>query len=164
MGYWGKHPLAGDSPQDEICNVISILFPEEEYQELDNLNISLFRERFIEKVPDFIERLEEMEIYCTFILPFLVAECEMRIEDIEFSQKLKSCIIDEEEEMEGGIYVENGSEYPKKENDWNGLQSPFDYARKLYDMWDDLMLGKVSFDEIPKEGIDCLAESFYEEN
>lgn len=103
---------------------------------------------------------------CSFILPFKIVELEMTIKDKSLSQKIKEMIKD------GGAYQraydipEKSSEnYPKKENNWNNLETPFDYARKLYDLWDDIMLGKLPFDIIENDqGLFASVEEAYNGN
>jgi hypothetical protein len=34
---------------------------------------------------------------------------------------------------------------PSQKNNWNGPQTPYDHARKLYDLWNGLMDGNIPF-------------------
>jgi hypothetical protein len=71
------------------------------------------------------------------------------------SEKIKNRIGDGGAKLRGYHVFQNTSEhYPKKENEWNHLESPFDYAVKLSDLWDDLMKSTFPFSEV--EQVDGL--------
>lgn len=103
---------------------------------------------------------------CSFIVPFLVAEHEIKITNQVLSRKLKNMIGD------GGAWQReyeiptkaNGS-YPTIYNNWNGLQTPYDYAKKLYDLWDGLMEGTIPFSSIEEDkGLGASIKKMFDEN
>jgi hypothetical protein len=79
----------------------------------------------------------------TFVIPFLVADQQIRITDPELSQKVKEMIGD------GGA-VKRG--YGKELT--GTFDSPADYAEELRNMWDDLMSGDAPFEGLGRsEGL-----------
>ena len=157
MGYWSKHPMGGDLPLDFKDKIEYELFSKEE------LDAELYydKEEFKLRLTEKLKQIKDMDFTGgsttypedgSFVLPFLIVEYEIRIENQILSQQIKRMIKD------GGakgrdypIPLKGMPGYPTQVNGYNELQSPFDYAIKLYDMWDDLMTGKRSFDEMDED-------------
>jgi hypothetical protein len=89
---------------------------------------------------------------CSFVLPFTLIEHEIGVKDKALSDKVKSMIGDGGAYERGYDVPKNTDEnYPDKENNWNDLESPFDFAVKLYDLWDGMMEGSVTFDVLEND-------------
>lgn len=141
MGYWDSHPMAGDLPMDAEYDLDGLLFTTEEIKKELQYDQIEFERRFRLK----LEEASEVKFYQkqNYVLPFKMVEYEIRTNDSVLSQKIKDMIGD------GGAVCRN---YPidvesNKENGYNNFESPYDYARHLYDIWDDLMSGKIDFDQ-----------------
>lgn len=124
-----------------------------------------------EKVEPFYPQIAE-NMYrsitedCSFVLPFKVIEHEVKIEDKKLSKTIKDMIKD------GGAYErgydipkETEENYPTESNNWNNLESPFDYARKLHDLWEPIMDGEIPFKSMEEDiGLFGTIIEAYEEN
>jgi len=162
MGYWSQHPLGGDDPQDQIANFIGVLFPD--IDDVDELTLNTVQKFILEKIGEISEKPMAFNIYDEYILPFLIAEFKIQIKDKGLSEKIKEMIEDAGSYKFGDEVPQNGDDdFPSKENNWNELSSSFDYGRKLYDLWDQLMNGSISFEQYPSEGIDSFNEEFFGE-
>jgi len=179
MGYWSVHPMGGDAPSDYRYKIVDALFAEEE-QEYDlhwNKEVYKIRlEAHLAEVADLVymqnaihfdftdvSRTKEGFDFenvlqtpyvenCSFVVPYEVIAYQIRISDKQLSAKIKEMIGD------GGaanrqyqIPKESDHDFPTRENKWNGLQTPFDHARMLHDLWDDIMLGNLSFDAVKED-------------
>ena len=190
MGYWGIHPMAGDTPSDVKYLVDDLLFTENEQEQDLTYDQHLYKQRLAEKLneattldftregvkfhfsrvettPDgvLLHDYEETRFLedNSFVLPFLVMEHEIQISDPTLSQKVKSMLRD------GGAFARDypipkieEKLYPSVENNWNDLQSPFDYARKAHDLWDMIMDGTLPFTAMEHaEGLFDVIQHYY---
>lgn len=160
MGYWSKHPMGGDTPMDAQGHMDWILFPEDEYgeEELD-FDEDLYKKVLIEKIEDLLQAVEDEEDdehyllhIAPFVIPFTIHEQEIQIKDEIISKKIKA-LIQDGGASERGYDIPSPTEenYPTIHNNWNALQTPFDYARKLHDLWDGLMDGSIPFKELEQD-------------
>ena len=170
MGYWGKHPMEGDDPSDTayvIDAIVGELEPTEEMNELqDKFNAAIMKgdkdlaktieetfnkeaemvvkqytEHFISKLPQLADRFEDHDIKNKFVLPFTIVQCQIRVEDPTISERIKAMIGD------GGA-ADRGYDTAGISDDYNGFESPEDYANQLRNTWDKLMTGEIHFDSI----------------
>lgn len=190
MGYWGIHPMAGDTPSDVKYLVDELLFTENEQNQDLTYDQNLYKQRLTEKLNEatnldytregvkfhfsrventpegvLLHDYEETRFLedSSFVLPFLVLEHEIQILDFQLSQKVKQMLRD------GGAFardypIPKGEEksYPCVENNWNDLQSPFDYARKAHDLWDLIMDGTLPFTALEQaEGLFATIHDYY---
>lgn len=158
MGYWSEHPLGGDQPTDDKCDLCQEIFEikccdeeddndEDSGIENDECNFILTEESLTKFVKNMKDDEDIESDFGCFIIPFLVAEQELRITDKKLSKKIKSLIQDGNAGNRGyDVPYRKSKKFPTKENNYNNLESPFDYARQLYDNWDGLMDGTISFD------------------
>jgi hypothetical protein len=145
MGYWSKHPMGGDFPRDErlkivekacgSCKIYDELFSSDIKNDTYHLD-EVIKEGLTEKFIDKATRFRYSEGH-KFVLPFVIAEYEIRIKDKKISDKVKAMIGD------GGSSIRGYN--------INDPDSPGTHAKRLYDLWDDLMEGKVEFSEIYKD-------------
>jgi hypothetical protein len=148
MGFYSVHPMGGDLPQDIKDQLLD--FSEEEIRNEVFLDAKECKRRLENRLYELAEN--GLGDY-SYVLPFLVLEYKIQIEDKVLSEKIKNRIGDGGAKLRGYPVFPNTSEhYPKKENDWNHLESPFDYAVKLSDLWDDLMNGTVPFSAAERNG------------
>lgn len=189
MGYWSTHPMGGDTPLDyqaELEEIIGLSGDEEkeEYkekimeklQELADVTFTRDAFHYDFSKAEITQTKEGMEVKnlvstpyeenCGFVVPFTIAELGIQISDEVLSRKLKNMIGDGgAANREYDIPNKGSKEYPIKENNWNNLETPFDYARQLYDLWDDLMKGNVSFDVLSQDkGLFAAIDEAYSQN
>jgi len=189
MGYWSTHPMGGDTPLDyqaKLEGIIGLSGDEEkeEYKEevtkklQDLANVNFTRDAFHYDFSNanITQTKEGMEVEnlvstpykenCNFVVPFTLAELEIQVSDELLSRKFKQMIGDGgAANREYDLPELNSKEYPTKENNWNDLQTPFDYARQLYDLWDELMKGTVSFEVLSQDkGLFAAIDEAYEQN
>lgn len=165
MGYWSTHPMGGDPPADAECTLRALLFTEEERNEELHWKDEVYKKRLEENLSTVLShhfgRSEDGYGYYPFTFPFTIAELGIRVKDPVLSEKIKEMIGDGDASERGYDTPSEGSlEFPTKANGWNGLQSPFDYAIQLRDLWDDLMNGSISFDVLqPDQGLFAALEN-----
>lgn len=167
MGYWSSHPMSGDAPLDFKDNLDYLLFSEEEIEQKVYFNLDVYKERLENRLKeamklDYTRKVTQYTFPqseengpgnryledASFVLPFTVVECQLRILDPVISQTLKEMIKDGGARTRTYSIPEVGSpEYPTRENEYNQLESPFDYAIQLYENWEGLMNGSLSFDD-----------------
>jgi hypothetical protein len=151
MGYWSAHPMAGDKPLDVEDFILSEVFSKREMKKdmhFDETLVKIRLEKNIKKLYPSLQKLvsDGLVQKCSmFVLPFLLAKYKIQIKDKSLSDAFKNIIGDGGAEDRG--YPEEECT-PTKENNYNGFQSPADYAAELYDKWDDLISGALSFDEL----------------
>lgn len=141
MGYWDSHPMAGDSPMDALYGLTDLLFTEEEQDKDFHYNDELYKTRLTEK----LREATGLTFYRDqqFILPFKVAELGIQIQDEILSHTIKKMIGD------GGASDRGYDSKPSnQENNYNDFQSPYDYARCLYDLWEAGMKGDFDLSKI----------------
>jgi hypothetical protein len=140
MGYWDKHPMAGDSPMDYEGDLLYEV----------KLNYESTPQEFEAKLPQLVQQGSRRKYKKNaFVLPFMVVDRGIKVTDPELSAKLKSFIQDGGAAERGyPVYSPAQSQYPTEQNNWNDFQSPQDYAVQLYDLWDDIMSGKRQIEEL----------------
>ena len=166
MGYFDAHPMSGDQPMDIEDIIYSTLFTNEESEAELFQNDDILRERLNLKlnecpelfIAQFKKKLKEYGASDEFVLPFLVVQVKIEIQDKFISSLLKEMIKD------GGA-KERG--YPvltsNVENKYNGFTSPNDYACQLRDAWDNLMEGRLSYEELEtRKGLLEVLNNFIE--
>lgn len=147
MGFFSVHPMGGELPQEIKDQILD--FSAEE----------IINERFLDaeeckrRVENCLYELAENNLdNYSYVLPFLVLEYKIQIKDKALSEKIKNRIGDGGAKLRGyPVFQSHCEHYPKKENEWNHLQSPFDYAVKLYDLWDELLKGTIPFSVVEKD-------------
>jgi hypothetical protein len=148
MSFFSVHPMGGDVPQDIKDQLLD--FSEEEIRNERFLDVKECKQRLEKRLYELAGN--GLDNY-SYVLPFLVLEYEIQIEDKVLSEKIKNRIGDGGAKLRGYPVLQKHSEhYPKKENKWNHLESPFDYAVKLSDLWDELMQGTTPFTKVEQVG------------
>ncbi|AEO93486.1 gp227 [Bacillus phage G] len=144
MGYWGHHPLSGDAPLDALYDLDELLFTP---KELLNYELRYNAEEYSKRLKEKLSQAIMIEYYDDheFVLPFKIVELKIRIEDEILSRKVKNMIKDGGAAYRG--YNVNKMK-STKENNYNNLKTPYDFACQLYDLWDSLMSGEISFDTL----------------
>jgi hypothetical protein len=148
MSFFSVHPMSGDVPQDIKDQLLD--FSEEEIGNQRYLDAKECKRRLENRLYKLAGN--SLDNY-SYVLPFLVLEYKIQIENKVLSEKIKNRIGDGGAKLRGyPVFQKNSEHYPKKENEWNHLESPFDYAVKLSDLWDELMKGTVPFTKIEQDG------------
>jgi len=144
MNFWSKHPLDGEMPLEAKEMLEELIFNEDELDDYLFVDEEIYRERLLERMNDAIQF--SYPFNQSFVLPFLIARLEMRIEDVELANKVKSMIGDGGAAMRGHSCLQAvGKQYKQH---YNNFASPLDYANQLRDMWDALMLGEAEFSQL----------------
>jgi hypothetical protein len=144
MCFYSVHPMCGDMPQDIKDQLLD--FSEEEIRNKLFLDEKECKRRLESRLYELAENGLGND---SFVLPFLVLEYKIQIDDKALSEKIKNMIGDGGAKLRGySVFQHTNKHYPKKGNGWNHLESPFDYAVKLYDLWEELMKGTVPFSEV----------------
>jgi len=163
--------LSGDEEKEEYKEEVT-----KKLQDLANVNFTRDAFHYDFSNANITQTKEGMEVEnlvstpykenCNFVVPFTLAELEIQVSDELLSRKFKQMIGDGgAANREYDLPELNSKEYPTKENNWNDLQTPFDYARQLYDLWDELMKGTVSFEVLSQDkGLFAAIDEAYEQN
>lgn len=148
MVFWSPHPMAGDLPLDAKDELDCLLFTEDEIDSDLHQNSKIYKERLLAHLIEAIGL--DYPYGQSFVLPFTIAELQIRIEDKNISNMIKEMIGDGGNQLRGYPPIQAiGKDY---KTTYNNFQTPLDYANQLRDLWDDLMEGKVSFSVLKDKG------------
>jgi len=156
MGYWGSHPMSGDNPADARNAVLDILeLGDWDYEEgvTEDEKESLYQ-KYSLKVREELSKDEVLENLLStgisqhhgqncwgddgkwwgvpFVLPFLILEFEVKLNNPELAKMVKEMIGD-------------GGDSDRGYTDEEGPDRPLTYAKAFFDNFDDLTSGKMPF-------------------
>lgn len=142
MGYWSTHPLGGDAPMDMTSYINEFIY-KQEGGKLENDSDwrtyldNVFTNEFNVTVTNFLKDTQKLSLLTEsvengtlddgdskFVLPFMICEKMIVIEDKNLSNKIKNLIGDGGSSSRG---------YTKDDED-----SPLKFARLLHDNWEKL--------------------------
>lgn len=158
MGFWSAHPMAGDLALDAKDELDCLLFTEEEIDNDLYLDCEIYKSRLLGNLEEAIHL--EYPYGQRFVLPFTIAELQLRITDKKTSYLIKDMIGDGGNQLRGYPPIQAvGKDYKVT---YNNFQTPLDYANQLRDLWDDLMEGKVPFTVLKDQGnlFDYIVQNF----
>ena len=145
MGYWSKHPMAGDPPMDFQLVIIDKLFTNDEFFNDEIYTYEEFRKRLSEQIEEVYKEVkEELNTDARFVLPFTIARYRVKIKDEVLSKKIRKMIDD------GGNETRkyDSTPIPTKDNNYTNFDRPICYANQLRDLWNYLMKDESKFDDL----------------
>jgi hypothetical protein len=148
MGYWGVHPMEGDSPLDDRFVIHEQI--EDENEDFDELSNDVVVRRLRDRLPAIYEAvMTKVDEGSRFVLPFTIAENRIRIKDAKMSAQIKELIGD-------GGHAHRGYDPAAATGTF---ETPKDFADQLYQNWDQLMDGTLPFNVL-KPSLGLLASAF----
>lgn len=169
MGYWDKHPMAGDTPLDVKGHIDdTYVYPlmqsegffEDEGEEDDITESPRYAEFLLKALPNIVKAYEDGTDdgldEAPFVVPFMVVENGIKIEDEDLSHRVRAMIGDGGAADRGyGDGAEDDDEdeqddQPTDDTPFDPFSSPQGYADQLEKAWDNLMTGRATYDDLER--------------
>jgi hypothetical protein len=155
MGWWGHHPMEGDSSLDVKGRVMSLLFTDDEYYDDNIYTFKERQKRISQNLKEILNlNLKDLSDF-KFAKTWIISDHRIMIRNKELSKSFKLLLGDGGAKIRGyqipKEYIENRERYIKNFNKLRikgEYDNPLFYSVELEKYWDEIMEGKLKFNVI----------------